>query len=231
MRSLTDTLTMDYFEAVCDIVMTKEAARLGAIAEATVRDIVIDGSAKFVDGQLLDPSVSGSTARPASLLNGAPTVTSTGSTAAQIIADLSSLLALITTPGDGLRWVMKSTTYYAIAAKLAGAGMPLTPGYLLTIPVVMGSTSPQQIALIDCDAIAYASDDAIGLDVATHASIEMSDSPSQDGAAGTGAALVNLFQVGAIAIRARLGVNWTATHYEPGSPAQPSGVAYMTVTY
>ena len=104
-------------------------------------------------------------------------------------------------------------------------------GIFAGIPIIAGSTSPRQITLIDASAFAYASDDAIGLDVATHASIEMSDSPTQDGSAGTGSQMVSLYQVGAIAIRASLGVNWRATHYETGSPTQPQGIAYMTVAY
>jgi hypothetical protein len=62
---------------------------------------------------------------PASLLNGSTEVTTTGTTAAQIAADLAGLLAAVTTPGP-LVWIMQPKTMYRIALVLGSqaAGLP-----------------------------------------------------------------------------------------------------------
>ena len=75
-------------------------------AEKTVRDTVIAGVAAYLDGQFLTNTVTlAADLRPAAITNGATAVTSTGTTGAQITADLNSLLAAITTTGTSLVWV------------------------------------------------------------------------------------------------------------------------------
>jgi hypothetical protein len=167
----------------------------------------------------------------ASLTNGAQPITSTGSTAAQIVADLSSMLAVIESPGDTLRWVMRPLTLAYINAKLAGVGYPTERGYLLGIPVVAGSTSPHQIALIDAENIAFSTDESITLDVSTEASIEMDSAPSEIGVSGTGAQQASLYQLGLVAIRADFAAYWQNIHYSTGSPTVPAGAAYCVVSY
>ena len=139
-----DNLEQDYFTADALVVLTKELFRFGATSEAALRAVVIAAVARFVDEQLLDPGVSATATHPASLTSGASSITSSGSSAANIVADLDSMLATIQTPGDGLRWVMKPVTFFRIAAKLAGVGLNVTPDSLLGIPCVLGSTSPQR---------------------------------------------------------------------------------------
>jgi hypothetical protein len=230
-KTTTDTLQQEYREAGVIIAVTKELFRFGAIAEAALRATVIAAVSRYIDAQLLDPSVAATAAHPASLTYGAQPVTSTGSTAAQIIADLASLLAAIESPGDELRWVMRPLTYYTIAAKLAGAGMPVTPGFLLTIPVVLGSTSPHQITLIDASNVAFSSEDTLALDVSTETSIQMDDAPTQSGAAGTGSTMVSAYQSELAFVRADLAVTWQSIHYGTSSPTVPAGASYMPVTY
>ena len=63
-------------------------------AEATVRRTVLGGLAKSLDNQFLLPTVAAvANVNPASITNGATEITSTGSTAAQIAADLALMLA------------------------------------------------------------------------------------------------------------------------------------------
>ena len=232
MSTLVSTFQNDYFEANVILAATKEnMSFLVPRSETALRDIVVKGVAKFIDSQLLNPSVSATSAHPASLTNGATPVTSSGPTAANIITDLAALIAAIETPGDGLRWIMRPLTYASICAKLAGVGYPATPGFLLGIPVIAGSTSPQQITLVDAASIAVSYDDAIAVDLTTASAIEMVDSSSQSAIDGTGAQMVSLFQLGAVGIKATLAASWQSVYFNSGSPSQPAGVAYMTVSY
>jgi hypothetical protein len=102
---------------------------------------------------------------------------------------------------------------------------------LLGLPVVLGG-GPQQIALLDTDAVLVAFDvDAIGVEISSLASLEMSDGPTQDGTTGGGASLLSLWQNNMLGIKASLPINWAHTVFEPGSPSQPSGAVYMTTSY
>lgn len=231
-QSTTDTMTMEHSVADTAVCVTREVMRFGAVSEAALRQMVLNGVARFIDGQMLDASVSASTnLRPAALTNGAAVITSAGATAANVITDLTALIAAIATPGDSLVWVMRPLTYAAINAKLAGVGYPSTPGFLLGIPVITGSSSPQQITLIDCASIAFAADDQMAFEVFTQGDVQMNDSPTQDGTAGTGSAMVSLFQNGLVAVKASLDVTWQPIFDPIGSPTQPAGVAYCVVTY
>lgn len=213
------------------VVASRELFKFNSTAQAALRRSLGAGLARFIDSQLLDPSVSATSAHPASLTNGAPSVTSTGTTAANVIADLESLIAAIETAGDGLVWVMRRTTFARVAAKLAGVGLAVTEGSLLGIPVIAGSTSPHQIALIDADVVAASWNDEIGVDVAFDADVEMSDSPTQNGATGSGVQMVSLYQNHLVGVMAEVGCYWQHTAFNAGSPTQPAGAAYMTVTY
>ena len=106
--------------------LSDELLRLGdPDAERTVRETVIAGVAAFLDAQFLTNTVTLSAGlRPAAITNGATAITSTGSTAAQISADLASMLAAITTTATSLTWVMRPTTAATIAMRLAGVGTP-----------------------------------------------------------------------------------------------------------
>jgi HK97 family phage major capsid protein len=229
-KSTFDNLTQEYFEAAAIIVASRESFRFEPIAEATLRDTVVKGLARFVDAQLLDPSITASSVRPGSLTSVAAAITSSGSTAANILADLDSLLSAIEVCENPV-WCMRPKTFARVLGKLAGVGVVPAPGTLLGLPVIAGSSSPQQIALIDCPSIAVSYDDSIALDVSTSADVQMSDAPTQDGTAGTGSTMVSLYQNSLVAIMAEFSAAWQSSHFNAGSPTQSSSVAYMTVSY
>jgi hypothetical protein len=231
-RTTTDTVTQEHYEAGIIIPITAELMRFGRTTEVALQRLVIDATAKFVDGQLLDPSVSASSAHPAAITNGAPEVTSAGTTAANVITDLTALLAALATPGDSLRWVMRPMTYYAILAKLAGVGMTPATGQLLGIPVILGSSSPQQITLVDTNSILASYDETMDVSISRETSLEMLDSSlQQTGIVGTGAQMVSLFQSQLVAVKAELSCAWQTIYDMVGSPAQASGVAFCSVGY
>lgn len=232
-QTTSDTITQERYEASVIVATTKELYRFGRTTETALSDMVTKGVAKYTDQQLLDPSVTASAnVRPASITSGATAITSAGTTAANVITDLTALLAALATPGDSLRWILRPMTYYAICAKLAGVGYPTTPGFLLTIPVILGSSSPQQITLVDCDSIIVSYDDTIDVSISREADLEMLDgSLQQNGLTGTGAQMVGLWQSGLVGVKADLVVAWQSAYQMSGSPAQPAGVAYCQVTY
>ena len=78
----------------------------------------------------------GSETDPASITSGGEGVTSTGASAAQITADLANMLAVITTSGAGLLWIMgrRTTAHIALMLGAAAADLPRT---LLSLPVIL----------------------------------------------------------------------------------------------
>ena len=76
-----------------------------------MRDTVIAGVAAYLDAQFLTNTVTlSANLRPAAITNGATAVTSTGTTAAQMMADLNTLIAAVTTTGASLVWVLRPLT-------------------------------------------------------------------------------------------------------------------------
>ena len=102
------------------------------------------------------PTRAAAPGRPASITNGATAITSTGTTAAAIQADLAAMVAAITTAGGGLTWIMRRKTAATIGGALgAASGLP---GNLSGVPIVLSDNSPAQITLVDMAAILYADD-------------------------------------------------------------------------
>jgi HK97 family phage major capsid protein len=218
-----DTLTQEAYKAGTIVVLTQELLKIGdPVAERTVRETVIAGLAAYLDAQFLTNTVTlSATLRPAAITNGATAVVSTGTTAAQMNADLAGLLAAITTPGAGLVWIMRPTTAYRIAATIGGTAAVNVPISLFGIPLVLSSTSPQQITLVDASQILYSDDGNIELDISEQAAIQMDGAPTDPPVAAT--VVVALFQENLWGVRA---MKWLAY-----LRAQSGAVAYMTVAY
>jgi HK97 family phage major capsid protein len=199
-----------------ELVKTSDPAAL-----PTINRLVLGGLAKSIDGQLLDPTVAVSAGvNPASILNGSTEITTTGTTAAQIAADLAGMLAAVTTPGP-LVWIMKPKTMYRIALTLGSqaAGLPTT---LFGIPVVASINSPAQIALIDPSAIVYSDNGQFDLDASQNALLELNDAPANPTVAGT--TMTSMYQRNDIAIRALRWLAWL-------NPAPTASASFMTVSY
>jgi hypothetical protein len=158
----------------------------------------------------LDPAVTGP---PASITNGATAITSTGSTAAQITADIYALLAAVT--GGPRLWIMPETT----AAHVAGAfgAAAALPSSLLGIPVIISDNSPAQITLLNVSQILLADEGLFDVSVSTQASVAMDTAPDDT------MALTSFFQHNVVGIKTLRWLNWLRGHED--------AVAYMAVTY
>jgi HK97 family phage major capsid protein len=219
-----DTITQEAYKAAKIVVLSEELLALGdPDAERTVRETVIAGVAAFLDGQFLTNTVTLSAdVRPAAITNGATAITSTGSTAAQISADLASLLAAITTPATTLVWIMRPQTAATIAMRLAGVGTPTDlPRTLFGASVILSANSPQQVTLIDAGNILYSDTGGFDVSISTQALLELNDAPAEPTAAST--VMTSLLQRNLFGVRV---TRWIAY-----LRAQTGSVAYMTVAY
>ena len=216
-----DTVTQEVYKAGKIVTLTKDLLRFGnPDAEKTVRETVMAGLAAYLDAQFLTPSV-GFIARlqPAAITASAPAIVSTGTTAAQISADLSAILAAITTPGQGLTWIMRKKTMATIAGALgATSGLPQT---LYGLPVIVSDNSPQQVTLVDATQILYSDDGTITLDASEEAVLQMDSAPVDPPVAAT--VMTSLWPLNLWAIKA---LKWIAY-----LRARSGSVAYMVVTY
>ena len=211
------------------IIVTRELLEVGNPAsEGILTNALIGALAALQDDQLLNPSVTASVSNPASLTSGGTAVPSTGTTAAQMTADLNSLLAAITTSGKALRWVLRPTTAARIAVTVGAAAADL-PRTLCSLPVMLSSTSPQQVALIDFGEVTF-NESGIDVDRAEHASLEMSDAPS-NAALSPGSPsddpvptqLVSLWQSNLVALRVSRFLDWQVV--------RTGAVSYMQTSY
>ena len=203
------------------VVLSAELLKFGnRSAERTIRESMAAGVGKFLDGQLLDPTVTLSAGvRPAAITNGATAVMSTGTTAAQINADLAALLAAITTDGAGLVWVMRPQTAAKIAATIGGTAAVNVPLSLFGIPLVLSANSPQQVTLIDTPHILFSDDGGIDIDTSDDATVQLNDAPTDPAVAAT--VFQSLWNNNLFGIRVTRWVAWLR--------AQSGAVSYMTV--
>lgn len=202
------------------IPFTKELILAGTpTTEAIVGNTVLRGLAATNDRDFLLPTSGATAAHPASITNGATEVVSTGSTAAEIQADLSALIAAIGTAGTGLTWIMRPKTA-ATVAKALGLTNEL-PARLYTFPAIVSANSPQQITLVDASAILIADDGQFEVAVSETATPQFNTTPDAPATAAT--VFISLYQNNLVGIRAIRWLSWLR--------ATPDAVAFMTTSY
>jgi HK97 family phage major capsid protein len=218
------TLSQEAYKAAKIVVLSEELLKIGdPDAERTVRETVIAGVAAFLDSQFLTNTVTlSANLRPAAITNGATAITSTGSSATQISADLAGLLAAITTTATSLVWIMRPTTAATIAMRLAGVGMPTDlPRTLFGAPVIFSANSPQQVTLVDAGNILYSDTGGFDVSISNQAALQMDDAPTNPPVAAT--VIESLWPRNLFGVRV---TRWLAY-----LRAQTGAVAYMTVAY
>jgi HK97 family phage major capsid protein len=204
----------------CLVALTRELVLSGEpTAEATVRSTLLGTLAKTIDTLFLDPARAAAAGRPASITNGAPTVPSTGTTAAAIQADLAAMVAAITTSGGALTWIMRKKTLATIAGALGTvSGLPAS---LWGLPVVTSDNAPPQVTLADMAAILLADDGEFAVAESFEATPQLNSTPDAPASAST--VYFPLFQMNAVALRAIRWIHWVRV--------VPGAVVYMPVTF
>lgn len=224
-------------------VITKELATHSTpSAEIALRDDIAAAVIARMDIDFVDPAKAAvANTSPASITYGLAANGPSGTAAINVRKDLATLLAAFATANLGrsnLVLIMSDTMAGNIAMMVNALGQPDFPQMDLSaavprlhgIPVItsehltsVGSPSTQSIVLVKADEVYLADEGMVDVEASFEASIEMLDSSLvQDGTAGTGTSLVNLWQSGLIGLLANREVNWTlrrSTAVEYISPA------------
>lgn len=227
-----DRTTLTPLKVANIAVLTEENIRSSnPSSELIVRDALRDALAERQDTDFIDPANSGtSNVKPASITNGAATVASTGTDADHIRLDVRALFAKFIAannpPSTGV-WIMSTTNALALSIMVNALGQPEFPGITMMggtffgLPVIVSDYAGSIVALVNASDIYEADDGDVTVDMSREASLEMKDSSlTQDATAGTGVALVSLWQNNLVGLRAERTINWKLR--------RASGVAYLT---
>ncbi len=208
-------------------------------ADLILSEDLAAAAAQALDAAFIDPANTGTPdVMPASVTSGVTPLVSTGATIAAIDHDLKAMLQQLVDAGSTLRyasWVLPVQTAVALSLLRGTGGTPAYPGItalggvLLGLPVVpsgtmetAGSPSLTSIVLIDGSAIAVVDDGSAELAISEHASIQMTDNPTNSAATPTN--VVSSFQTHTAAFRTVLYRNWILRR--PGFVSVLAGVSY-----
>jgi hypothetical protein len=210
-------------------------------ADALIREDLLAACATAIDTALLDPSLPGETnVSPASITNGATTITSTGSTALQIAADLRSLFAVLADAGVNFIapvLITSPRTAIGLSMKMDTAGSPSFPnmtaagGTLGGVPLIVSANlvnsgdSPlgSIIVLLDAAELIVGEDPGgTRLDQSTEASVTLNTVP--DSPVSQNTIFSSLWQADLQGWRVVRTISWKMAR--PGAVAVLSGVNY-----
>ncbi len=192
--------------------MTDELIRLSTpSAEATVRQDLLEQSAKFLDEQFIQVGVSAGPNNPASITNGVTSPAATGTDYVALLADLNTALATFdgaNIPTDGLVIV----TTPAIARGISTLTTPLgtrafdtmTPsgGTLMGYTVLVSASVDAGVVVIFKPSEIFLADDGqVSLDASNQATLDMAGgSPVSP--------TFNLWQRNCVGVRAERWIRW-----------------------
>lgn len=212
--------SLDYFKLGTIVVFSEELARLSSPgAEEEFRSRFVEALAKVVDGQFLGPTISAiSLRRPASITNGGTQVVSTGSTAAAVLANLTSMMAGLTSWGAA-RWIIPTSTAAYMGTLMTSGGSIQFPncgangGELFGIPVLTTTNISGFIVLLDARSILYARD-PIAIQGSNETALEMDTQPSEGESSPVSSitVLISLFQKNLVALKAIQSLNYQRGH-------------------
>jgi hypothetical protein len=201
-----DRIVLPPRKVVSVTVLTDDLLRASPIdAEAAAQSAMTRATVLALDSAFVSASAP-SSSTPSGIFYGCPTVSSTGTTVAQISADLANVvdeLADASIPLIGAVWVMSPRAYaFLRLMKIAGADGTVAGFNVLTSDAAAGVCG-----LIASQLVVLARDDVVQLSVATHASVAM------------GSGTINLWQVNARGLMVELWANWQAAVTDStGSP-------------
>jgi ATP-dependent protease ClpP protease subunit len=221
-------VTLGIAKAAGLVVLTEELVRSSdPSAEMKVRDDLLGSITEFLDRQFLDPSVAAvSNVSPASITNGVTDLTPTGTDLASLRADIQTLFRSFINVNDDpttATWIMDTGQALAISMMQNALGQNEFPGLTINggtfagLPVVVsnsanvaGSPDSGRMIILAKQSDIMLAEGGLEIDASREASVEMSDVPTGDAAAGTAGttSLVSMFQSKSVAVRATRFVNW-----------------------
>lgn len=232
-RFSTNVTSLSFAKIAAIAVLTDELIRFSSpSADMLARDQLAAAIRERSDIDFIDPSKAAvANVSPASITNGLTPVTSSGTTADHVRADLKALweqfLAANLSPTDAV-YIMSNRTALALSLMVNALGqaefpqMTMNGGTLLGVPVIASEYVPTDssgglIILAKASEIMLADDGQVSVDASNEASLQMNDAPDDPPTAST--VLVSMFQMNMVALRAERYINWTK--------ARADSVAYL----
>jgi HK97 family phage prohead protease len=216
-------------------VLTEENIRYSSPnSDTVVRNVLVKAISTGLDVAFIDPANSGSAnVKPASITNGAESVTSTGDTESAIRVDIRALFQkfiLANNPPMSGVWIMSASNALALASiynplgQRAFGTIEMTGGTLAGLPVIVSQQASLDsvVVLVNAGDIFLGDEGGVAVDMSREASIEMRSSGlGMDATAGTATTgSVSMFQTNSVALRAERTISWKR--------ARESAVAYLT---
>lgn len=210
------------------VVLTDELVRSSdPSADSIMQRDLGAGIIEFSDRAFVDPTVAEvPDVSPASITNGAPEITSTGTTAAAVEADLAAMVQSLIDGGVALaypHWIMSPANALTLSRLRGSGGERIFPnvgvlgGTIWEIPVIVSAGAASTIVLLDAAEVLL-SDAGLEIDMAQHASLQLDSEPDDPPTSST--TLVSLWQMNLVALRAIRFIRWRRR--------RNAGVAWMT---
>ena len=214
------TVTLGHAKAAGIIVLTEELVRHSSpSAQDAVRDEMINGMARFLDNQFVNPAIAAvPNVSPASITNGIAGVAATGVNEAAARADLRALISrfaaanydlgsLVLLMDEDIAFVLG--TMVNAVGQTAFPGLSVNGGTILGIPVVASNTVNGSIVGVHAPSVMVANEGGLKIDVSREASVIMDDAPNAVvQVAGNGPIHTSLWQNNLVGLRAEHWINW-----------------------
>lgn len=205
-------LTVEPIKVAALSVVTKELLQSQAKGvDEAIADDMAAAVGQAEDAVFFLPTVAGS------VLNGAPTAVSAGSTLANVDADLQKAMDLLTAAKGKLTdavWVLSPEAAGKLAGLRGTGGAPAFPGIgpnggeLLKIPAITSEAADGYLGLLDQRGILVTSDVRTTIALSHNTTLQMSDAPTSAPTAPV--ELVSMFATESVAFKAILYRGWQA---------------------
>jgi HK97 family phage major capsid protein len=229
-----DKTTLAPMKCANIVVLTEELLRRESYsAETLVRDEMKNALVSLIDTAFIDPANSGtSNVKPASVTNGAPHSTATGTgDADDVRADLRSLInefVAANSQGGPIVLVMRATDALGAGMMVNALGQPEFPNISMAggslfpgLSVITSQTVPSGTVVALQPSDIYLGDDGgFMVDVSREASLQMLDNPTNSSVTPTPTSVVSLWQTNSVGFRCERIINW--------KKRRSTAVAYLT---
>jgi HK97 family phage major capsid protein len=222
-----DAVVMPWAKVAVIVALTEELARFSdPSAEGVINADMISAISTYLDSQFINPTVAPVTnVSPGSITYGLTPIVSTGSTVAQVTADLATMLSAMASnniPMTAPAWVMHPRSQIFLSLLRTATDNLAFPSVsannaLLGYPIVTSTSSPLgagptfygQIVLMDQPQVFLADEGGITLDMSREASLQLDSAPSTPPAP-----LTSLWQQNLIGLKAERFIYWMR-RYDP----------------
>jgi hypothetical protein len=192
-------------------------------SDVVVRNELVRGVSAYLDTQLVDPTVAAvANVSPASITNGAPSIGSSGSSAANALTDFKALIASFSVANPNSEAVVLTSPGNAMALAVAANTQTLGPGggTLYGITVHTGAIGGR-VVILDPSALLVADDGGLDVMISRQSAVEFDTLPTSPPTAGS--VWVALWQNNLVGFQIDRFINWRM--------ARPNAVVYTNQTY